>query len=170
MATEGSRHWWTGPATWARNHAAFAAGASVVVLVGLVVAVALVVGAASGGSSGATVASGSIVGSGPLTTGYRLSGTVKARTPASVTVSITAVDYAAPQARNVVLFEGQVIQFIQPAQGVVVVARNGHRVTGPADLHLGDKVTLVGEFTSVATPPAKPHDGYAFFGLEASSH
>jgi hypothetical protein len=154
---------------WARNHAAFAAGASVVVVVGLLVAVALVVGATSGGSSGATVASGSIVGSGPLTTGYRLSGTLKARTPASVTLSITAVDYAAPQARNVVLFEGQVIQFIQPAQGVVAVARNGHRVSGPEKLHVGDKVTLVGEFTSVAAPPAPAHDGYSFFGLEAAS-
>jgi hypothetical protein len=142
----------------------------VVVVVALVVAVALVVGAASGGSSGATVASGSIVGSGPLTTGYRLTGTVKARTPTSVTVSITAVDYAAPQARNVVLFQGQVIQFVQPAQGVVAVARNGHRVTGPDKLRVGDKVTLVGEFTSVAAPPAPPHDGYAFFGLEATSH
>ena len=155
--------------TWARNHAALAAGASVVVLVGLVVAVALVVGAASGGS-GATVASGSIVGSGPLTTGYRLTGTVKAHTPSSITLDITAVDYAAPQARNVVLFGGQVIQFLAPAQGVVVVARNGHQVSGPDKLHVGDKATLVGEFTSVAAPPKPPHDGYAFFGVEATSH
>ncbi len=153
-----------------REHAAAAAGAGVVVVVALVVAVALIVGAATSGGSGATVPPGSIVQTGPLTTGYRITGKVKARTAATITVQITSVDFAAPQARNIVLFGGQVIEFVEPAQGVVAVARNGHRLNGPADLHVGDKLTLVGEFTSVIIPPAPAHDGYSFFGVEATSH
>jgi hypothetical protein len=150
---------------WARDHVAAAAGLTVAAVVALVVIVILIAGATSGGSGSPTVAPGSIVQNGPLTTGYRISGTVKARTPTSVTVAITTVDFAAPEARNVVLFPGQVIPFEQPTQGVVAVARNGHRINGVGQLHLNDTVTLVGEFTTVGAAPG--HQGYAFFGVEA---
>jgi hypothetical protein len=153
---------------WARDHVAAAAGLTVAAVVALVVVVVLLVGATSGGSGSAAVAPGSIVQSGPLTSGYRISGTVKARGASSLTVTITAVDFAAPEARNVVLFAGQVVTFEQPTQGLVAVARNGHRVSGVGQLRVKDKATLVGQFTTVGAPPG--HPGYAFFGIEASSH
>ena len=153
---------------WARDHVAAASGLVVAAVVAVVVIIVVIVSAASGGSGSTAVTPGSIVQSGPLTTGYRLSGTVKARTASSVTVTITAVDYAAPEARNVVLFPGQVVMFTQPTEGIVAIARNGHRVTGVGDLHVKDKLTLVGEFTTVGTPPG--HPGYAFYGIEANSH
>jgi hypothetical protein len=155
---------------WARDHIAAAAGLTVAAVVVLVVLVVVLVSATSGGGSSPSVAPGSIVQNGPLTTGYRVTGRVKARAATSVTVTIAAVDFAAPDARNVVLFPGQVILFEEPAQGVVAIARNGHRINAPSDLHNGDKVTLVGEFTAVGAPPAPAHQGYAFFGVEASTH
>ena len=155
-------------AGWARDHVAAAAGLTVAAVVALVVVVVLIVGAASGGSSTPAVAPGSIVQSGPLSTGYRVSGIVKERTDNTVTVTITAVNFAAPEARNVVLFPGQVVMFEQPTQGLVAVARNGHRATGVSQLHTNDKLTLVGQFTTVGAAPG--HPGYAFFGIEASSH
>jgi hypothetical protein len=155
-------------AGWARDHVAAAAGLTVAAVVAVVVVIVVLVSATSGGPGAPTVAPGSIVQSGPLTSGYRISGTVKAKAATSVTVTITAVDYAAPEARNVVLFAGQVVTFEQPTQGLVVVARNGHRVTGAAQLHPKDTLTLVGQFTTVGAPPG--HPGYAFFGIEASSH
>jgi hypothetical protein len=169
VATAQPRGRWAALVGWARAHIAVAAGVTMAVIVAVVVAVIVLVSATSGGS-GAAVAPGSIVQSGPLTTGYRITGKVKARSAASITVQIATVEFAAPEARNVVLFGGQVIEFEEPAQGVVVVARNAHRVSGPAKLHNGDKVTLVGQFTSVAVPPAPAHDGYSFFGVEATSH
>ena len=153
---------------WARDHIAAAAGLAVVAAVAVVVVIVVVVGATSGGSSSPSVAPGSIVQSGPLTTGYRLTGKLKARSATSVTVTIRTVDYAAPEARNVVLFGGQVIEFDEPSQGVVAIARNGHRVDTPTNLHAGDTVTLVGDFTNVG-PQATSRQGYAFFGIEASS-
>jgi hypothetical protein len=155
-------------AGWARDHVAAAAGITVAGVVALVVVVVLIVGAATSGSGSPPVAPGSIVQSGPLSSGYRLSGTVKAKTPTTVTVTITAVDFAAPEARNVVLFDGQVVTFEQPTQGLVAVARNGHRVSGAAQLRTKDKLTLVGQFTTVGAAPG--HPGYAFFGIEAASH
>jgi len=155
-------------AGWARDHIAAAAGLAVVAAVALVVLVVLLLGATSGGSS-PSVAPGSIVQSGPLTTGYRITGRIKARSATSVTVTITTVDYAAPEARNVVLFGGQVIEFDEPSQGVVAIARNGHRVDAPDKLHTGDAVTLVGDFTGVGPPTPASRQGYAFFGIEASS-
>jgi hypothetical protein len=153
---------------WARDHVAAAAGLTVAAVVALVVVIVLIVSAASGGSTTSAVAPGSIVQSGPLSSGYRITGTIKEKTPTAVTVTITAVDFAAPEARNVVLFAGQVVTFEQPTQGLVAVARNGHRVTGVSQLHVKDKLTLVGQFTTVGAPPG--HQGYAFFGIEASSH
>jgi len=155
-------------AGWARDHIAAAVGLAVAAAVVLVVLVVLLIGATSGGSSSPSVAPGSIVQSGPLTTGYRITGKIKARSATSITVTITTVDYAAPEARNVVLFGGQVIEFDEPSQGVVAIARNGHRVDTPANLHTGDAVTLVGDFTSIG-PPASSRQGYAFFGIEATS-
>jgi len=152
---------------WARDHVAAAAGLTVAAVVAVVVIIIVIVSAASGGPSTPTVAPGSIVQSGPLTTGYRISGTVKAKAATSVTVTITTVDYAAPEARNVVLMAGQVITFEQPTQGIVAVARNGRRVGGVTQLHVKDKVTLVGQFTTVGAAPG--HQGYSFFGIEASS-
>ncbi|HZQ56700.1 MAG TPA: hypothetical protein VFA84_01620 [Acidimicrobiales bacterium] len=150
---------------WARDHVAAAAGLTVAAVVAVVVVIIVIVSAASGGSGTPTVAPGSIVEHGPLSSGYRITGTLKAKTAAAATVTITSVDFAAPEARNVVLFAGQVITFEQPTQGVVAVARNGHRVNGVAQLHTNDTLTLVGQFTTVGAPPG--HQGYAFFGIEA---
>ena len=155
-------------AGWARDHVAAAAGITIAAVVALVVIIVLLVSATSGGSSSPAVPPGAIVGSGPLTTGYRLSGTVKTAATASLTVTIGEVDFAAPEARNVVLVPGQVVTFEQPTQGIVVVARDGHRVRGTAQVHAKDKLTLVGQFTTVGAPPG--HQGYAYFGVEATSH
>jgi len=170
VAGERPQGWGTRIVGWARDHVAAAAGLTVAAAVAVVVLIVVLVGAASGGGSTPIVAAGSIVQSGPLTTGYRVTGRITARSAASLTVTIATVDFAAPEARNVVLFGGQVIEFEQPAQGVVAIARNGHRVNALTKLHTGDKVTLVGEFTTVGVPPAPAHQGYALFGVEASSH
>jgi hypothetical protein len=165
VATEPSARRGRGALAWARSHLAIVAGTAAALVV---VVVVLVVVLSSSGGSGPAVVPGAYVQSGPLTSGYRVTGRVKARSAAAVTVTITTIDFAAPEARNVALVPGLVVEFDRPAQGLVNVARNGHRVSGPSALHPGDKVTLVGQFTTVAVPPGPPHDGYAFFGIEAS--
>lgn len=142
-------------------------GAAAALVVIVVVAVVLAVGSTSG--SGPAAAPGSIAGNGPLTTGYRLSGTVKARTATSVTVQISRVDASGGEARNVVLRPGATIEFDKPADGTVALARNGHVVAGLMQLHVGDSVVLVGEFTDVVHPGGPARQGYALIGIEASS-
>lgn len=153
--------------SWARAHLAvvLAAVATVVAVVAVMVAVAV----ASSGGGGARVAPGSIVGDAPLTSGYRLTGTVLARTVDTIELRITRVDASAGEARNVVLRPGARIEFDRPADGTVALARNGRQVSGPDKLQVGDVVTLVGQFTTVDVPPAPPHPGYAFIGVEASA-
>jgi sulfur carrier protein ThiS len=151
-----------GPA-WVREHRRVVFGAGAVLVVAIVVAVLFTVGGSGGGAP--AVAPGSIVGNGPLTSGYRLSGVVKARSATTVTVLISRVDASAGEARNVVIRPGATIEFEHPADGTVAVARNGHVVPGTGALHVGDSVVLVGEFTNVG--PGR--QGYAFIGIEASS-
>jgi hypothetical protein len=151
---------------WVRAHLAIVGGAAAVAVV-FVIVIVLAVGGSSGG--GPAVAPGSIVGSGPLTSGYRVTGKVVKAAPASVTLSIVSLDASAGEARNVVLRPGAQIEFDKPADGTVALARNGHEITSAADLRRGDTVVLVGEFTSVATPPGPVHQGYAYIGIEASA-
>jgi len=135
----------------------------------LVIIIIIVVVASSSSGGGAKIVPGSLVGTGPLTSGYRITGTVKARTAASISVDITGVDYAAPEARNVVLRPSVTIEFDRPAQGIVLMARNQRKITGPLNLHVGDTIVLVGQFTTVQVPPAPSQQGYAFFAFEATS-
>jgi hypothetical protein len=153
-------------AVWARAHLRLLA----VVAAGLVVVIALVIVVAlsAGGGGGTKVAPGSLVGTGPLTTGYRLTGTVRQRTPSSLTLSITQIEASGAEARNVVLRPGARVEFDRPVDGPVMLARNGRLVSGADKLHVGDAVTLVGEFTAV-TGPGRPHQGYAYLAVEASS-
>ncbi len=53
--------------------------------------------------------------------------------------------------------------------GTVALSRNRRLVAGPDKLQVGDTVILVGQFTSVVVPPAPPHEGYSFIGVEATS-
>jgi len=134
----------------------------------LVIVVVIVVALTSSSGGGAKIVPGSLVGTGPLTSGYRLTGTVKARTLTSISVDITSVDFAAPEARNVVLRPGVTLEFDRPAQGIVLMARNQRRITGPMNLHTGDTIVLVGQFTYVQVP-GPSQQGYAFFAAEATS-
>jgi hypothetical protein len=156
----GSRVW-----SWARSHLAIVAGAVGVVVVGVVVVV--LIAASSKGSP--TIAPGTIVGR-PLTSGYKVSGKVTAHSATSLTVRISAVDYSSGDARNTVLFPGAIVEFDKPTDGVVAIARNNHAVDTAGALHNGDTVTVVGEFTTVVGPTGGSHPGYAFIGIEASSH
>ena len=47
------------------------------------------------------------------------------------------------------------------------MARNQKRISGEMDLHVGDMITLVGQFTTVPGPAGQ--QGYAFFAFEATS-
>ncbi len=138
-------------------------------LVVVIVAVVVILAAASSGGGGQKITPGTLVGSQPLTSGYRLTGKLKSHTADSLVVQITAVGSESGEARNVVLRPGVMQEFDRPAAGTVQVARNNHIISSPAGLHDGDTVTLVGEFTSVVTPPAPAHDGYSFITVEASS-
>jgi hypothetical protein len=149
---------------WARAHVAVVAGAVVAVVAVIVIAVVIV---SSSGGGGSTIAPGTIVGR-PLTSGYRVTGTVKARGTASITVHVTTIDYSSGDARNTVLFPGATVEFDRPADGSAAMARNGHIIPDPSTLHTGDKITVVGEYTSVVVPPGPAHDGYAYIGVEAS--
>jgi len=152
---------------WARGHLRIvgAAGGAVVVLILIVVIIA----ATSSSKSGQTIPPGGIVQSGPLTSGYRLTGLLKKHSADTLTVQIQRVDASAGEARNVVLRPGAEVEFDRPAQGGIAVARNGKVVASPAGLKDGDTVTLVGQFAPVVVPPGPAHDGYAFFGVEATS-
>jgi len=150
---------------WARAHVAIVAGAAVALVAVVVIVVVL---AASSGGGRPTIPPGTIVAH-PLTSGYRVTGTVKARTIASITVQVASVDYSSGDARNTVLFPGATVEFDRPAEGTSAIARNGHLIAGPADLHPGDKITVVGEFTEVVVPPGAAHNGYAYIGVEATS-
>jgi len=150
---------------WLRAHLVLVVSTIGAVL--LIIIVIVVVSVASSSGGGTKIVPGSLVGTGPLTSGYRLTGTVKKRTATSISVDITSVDYAAPEARNVDLRPGVPIVFVQPAQGIVLMARNQRRITGAMDLHTGDMITLVGQFTTVQGPPGQ--QGYAFFAFEATS-
>ena len=167
MATKQPTGRTTGAFAWVRTHRApvAIAGAALAVVIVVIVIVAV----SSGGGSGVSVPPGTYVGSAPLTTGYRVTGKVQVRSAASITLSITRVDFKSGEARNAVLAPGQVVEFDRPAQGLVAIARSGRRVSDASKLHVGDVATLVGQFTSVAVPPAPAHDGYAFFAVEASS-
>jgi hypothetical protein len=134
-----------------------------------VVVVIIVIAAALSSSGGSPkIVPGSLVGTGPLTTGYRLTGTVKQRSAASLTVVITQVEAAGAEARNVELRPGARIEFDRPTDGPVSLARNRHLVSGADQIHVGDTVTVVGQFTSV-TAGGPPHQGYAYIAVEASS-
>jgi hypothetical protein len=150
---------------WARAHVAVVVGGVVAIVVVVVVVIVLV--ASSGGGSN-PIAPGTIVGR-PLTSGYRITGTVKSKSAATITVKVATVDYSSGDARNTVLFPGATVEFDRPAEGSAAIARNGHLVTDASSLHTGDKITLVGEFTSVIVPPGPAHNGYAYIGVEASS-
>ena len=139
--------------------------AAVAAIVLIVVIIAAVAGLPSGGG-GRVVPAGQLVGTGTLTSGYRLVGKVHARAAHAVTIDITQVEAAAPDARNVILHAGLRQEFDTPATGTVQVARKGRLVSSAAALHVGDMVTLLGQFTSVTVPPAPAHDGYAFFAIE----
>jgi len=152
--------------SWIRAHLVLVGATAGAVL--LVIIVIVIISVASSGGGGAKIVPGSLVGTGPLTSGYRLTGTVKKRADASILVDITSVDFAAPEARNVVLRPGVTIEFDRPAQGIVLMARNQRKVTGPMALHVGDTIVLVGQFTSVQVPPAPVEQGYAFFAFEAT--
>ncbi len=136
-----------------------------VILLAVIVALAL----GGSGSSGPAVAPGSIVGTTPLTSGYRLTGKIIKVTASTILVRITSLDASGGEARNVVLRGGAQIEFERPVDGPVALARNGHEVASPDKLHAGDTVVLVGQFTSVVTPPAPAHQGYAYLGVEATS-
>ena len=151
---------------WIRAHLVLVGATAGAVL--LVIIVIIVVSVASSSGGGAKIVPGSLVGTGPLTSGYRLTGTVKKRTAASISVEITSVEFAAPEARNVVLRPGVTIEFDRPAQGIVLMARNQRRITGPMALHVGDTIVLVGQFTSVQVPPGPVQQGYAYFAAEAT--
>jgi hypothetical protein len=150
---------------WLRAHLVLLVSAIGVVL--LIIIVIVVASLASSGGGGTKIVPGSLVGTGPLTSGYRLTGTVKKRTATTISVDITSVNYAAPEARNVDLRPGVTLVFDQPAQGIVLMARNQKRITGAMGLHVGDTIVLVGQFTSVQGPPGQ--QGYAFFAFEATS-
>ncbi len=152
---------------WIRTHLVVVVGAIAVIVAAVVVLI--VVGLSGSGAGGPAVAPGSIVGTGPLTSGYRLTGKVVKVSASTVTVQITSVDFSAGEARNVVLRPGAEIEFDRPADGTVALARNGHLITSVATIHKGDTVELVGQFTSVVVPPGPVHQGYAYFGIEASS-
>ncbi len=161
MESLGQRLW-----AWTRGHLKAVLVAVGILAAAIAVLVVVLVVTSSGG--GQTITPGTIVGR-PQTSGYRVSGKVTRRTDASVTVLISAVDYSSGDARNTVLFPGNTIEFDRPAEGPTAVARNGHIVATPAALHVGDRLTLVGEFTSVVVPPGRAHDGYAYLGIEAES-
>jgi hypothetical protein len=157
-----------GPLDWVRAHVTLVAGAAAGVVI-LILVVIIVAMSGSGGGGGSSITPGAIVGTGPLTSGYRISGTVTKVGAASLVVKITALDAESADARNVVLQVGSTMEFDRPAEGAVALARNGHRITTASQVHKGDTVVLVGEFTSVQVPPAPAHDGYAYIGVEASS-
>ncbi len=152
---------------WIRSHGRLVLIGSGVLLA-LIAAGVIVAVVASSGGGGTTIQPGTIVGR-QLTTGYKVSGKVKARSDATVTVQVTSVDYASGDPRNAVFFVGATVEFDRPAEGTTAIARNNHIVATPAALHPGDKATVVGEFTSVLVPPGTAHNGYAFLGIEATS-
>jgi hypothetical protein len=152
---------------WARQRAKVLLPVGGVVVLIVIVALVFALSSSSGGSS--KIQTGALVGSGPLTTGYRLQGTVKARSADSVTVDITQVDSAASEARNVLLRPGVQIEFDHPRDGPVELARNNHVIATALAIHVGDTVTLVGQFTDVGVPPAPDRQGYAYLAIEAHS-
>jgi hypothetical protein len=152
---------------WIRSHLALVVGAAAVVV--LAVVVLIVVGLSGSGGGGPTVAPGSIVGSGALTSGYRVTGKVIKVSAASLTVQITSLNFSAGEARNVVFLPGAEIDFERPADGTVVLARNGHLISTTTAIRRGDTAVIVGQFTSVIVPPGPVHQGYAYFGVEATS-
>jgi len=156
-----------GARTWARAHVRLVVGLALALIVAVAAVVAaLVVAASSGGQR--RIAAGDIVGTQPLSSGYRVTGTVRHHGDASVIVRIARVDTAGGEARNVILRPGADIEFDHPSDGTVAVARNNHLVASALSLHDGDAIVLAGQYTSVVVPPAPPHDGYAYFSIEAS--